>query len=215
MLGSSKPDDVTLSETHSNEQASHNPGRRQHDECALLLPVMGVVRGVAVIMNVIMVMSMLMTVPAVVMVSLLQRPFRTVGAALGLERPSDLMHMRAESFHHLGQDMIRFDVDRMFGDLCRRVPISDMPGDPGERVRVVGVDLHQILGRRLHLDQGSIGELERIAMRKVCRLGQIQQELVTSIALHGNAPSIAGLTIQRDGIDGDSLAQIGAADDSC
>lgn len=176
---------------------------------------MGVVRVVAVIMNVIVVVSMLMTVPAVVMVSLLKRPFRTVGAALGLERPSDFMHMRPKPFHHLGQDMIGLDVDCVFCDLCRRVPIADMPSDPCERMRVVGVDLHQILGRRLHLDQGSVGELQRIAMGKVRRLGQIQQELVTSIALHGDAPPIACLAIERDGIDGDALAEIGAADDSC
>ena len=68
-----------------------------------------------------------------------------VGAALRLEGAHHGLHGAALAAHHLGQDMVVLDIDRVGGDLGRRVPVADMPGDAHQPQRVLGLDLQQAL----------------------------------------------------------------------
>jgi len=162
-------------------------------------------------MGVAVLVGMTFTILAVMMMALLQRTFRAVCTALRLERPANLMHVGTESFHHFSQYVIGLDVDRMLGDLCRRVPIADMPGDTGEGQRIMCVYFEQVLRRCLDFDKRTIRQLQRVAVRKIRCLGQIKQEFVAPIAFHGDAAPIARLAIERYRVNRNALAEIDTA----
>ena len=114
----------------------------------------------------VMVMTMLVvTVMAVIMAGMVAiGVIVVVGAALGLERPRHGVHRAALAAHHLGEDMVVLDLDRVSGDLGRGVAVADMPGDPHQPQRVLGADLEQALRRGLDQDEPAVLQLHGIAV---------------------------------------------------
>src|SRR5690606_10654788 len=91
-------------------------------------------------------------------------PLAAVGAALWLERADHRMHMGAKANHHRLKNVIRLNVDRVGRDFRRCVAIAEMPGDPGERVCVGGVNLHERLGGSNDANERTILELQGVAV---------------------------------------------------
>jgi hypothetical protein len=138
----------------------------------MVVPVMVPVDLPVLVRRVVMSMAVLvgMAVAAVVMAAIV-----VVGAALGLERALHERRGAALAAHHLGEHVVILNVDRIGGDLGRRVAVADVPGDPHQAERVLGPHLQQRLRRRLHLDEASVLELQRVAVVLCRRLVEIEQ----------------------------------------
>ena len=148
-----------------------------------------------VVTVVVMVVAMGMTVVGVTVA------MAFIGTAFGLERPRNARNGTAQSTHHLGQDVVIFDVDRLGGDLGRRMAIADVPSDLGEPVGRLGADLEKGLRSRDDADQSAVFELERVAALRRGRLLQVEQKLRSLLACESHATAMAPLVVERDGID--------------
>lgn len=168
-------------------------------------------------MPMLMVMGVVMVGPmltaSMMVMALRQRPLAAVGTALGIERAHDMVDVRTEPDNHLLQNVIRLDIDGAACDLCRYVPVADVPRDARQGVRVVRVDLQQGLGRCHDFHEAAPLDLECIAVREIGRLGQIEQKGVAAIGRERDPPPVPRFAVKRNGIDGDAADHFGAADD--
>ncbi len=110
-----------------------------------------------------MTMTMPMVVPAIVLVS----------AAFRLEGTLDLTGEAALASHHLRQHVVALDVDRIRGDLRRRVAVTDVPGEAYEPQRVLGGDFQQGLRRGGDAHERTVIQLHGVAVRENRRLVEV------------------------------------------
>jgi len=124
-----------------------------------------------------------------------------VGAALGLEWASDAGGGAAEAADQFGKHVVVFDVDRVGGDLGRRVAVADVPGDLGEPGRRLSTDLEQRLRGGGDLDQPAVLEPEGIAALGGRGLVEVEQEFEAAVGLQRHAPAVAALVVECDRVD--------------
>ena len=96
----------------------------------------------------VMVMVMMVMMAMTVMMTVIMAAIMVIRPALGLEGPRDGSCHSALAAHHLCQNVIVLDIERISGDFRRRVPVADMPGDPHQPQRVLGADFEERLRRR-------------------------------------------------------------------
>ena len=63
-----------------------------------------------------------------------------VGSALRIERRIDRGDFCAKARQHFREHMIRPDQDAVFLDSSRHVPVAEVPGEPGQVMRVRCLD---------------------------------------------------------------------------
>ncbi len=124
-----------------------------------------------------------------------------VGAALGLEGALHRRHRTALPAHHLGQDVVVLDVDRVGGDLGRGMAVADMPGDAHQPQRVLGADLQQALRCGLDLDKAPVLQLHGVAISQHRGLVEIEQDIEPAIGLEGKATAIAIVMVEGERVD--------------
>ncbi|MGF7051205.1 hypothetical protein GGC47_000365 [Bosea sp. OAE752] len=124
-----------------------------------------------------------------------------VGAALGLEGAFHRRHRTALPAHHLGQDVVVLDVDRVGGDLGRGMAVADMPGDAHQPQRVLGADLQQALRCGLDLDKAPVLQLHGVAISQHRGLVEIEQDIEPAIGLEGKAAAIAVVMVEGERVD--------------
>jgi hypothetical protein len=124
-----------------------------------------------------------------------------VGAALGLEGALHRRHRTALPAHHLGQDVVVLDVDRVGGDLGRGMAVADMPGDAHQPQRVLGADLQQALRCGLDLDKAPVLQLHGVAIGQHRGLVEIEQDIEPAIGLEGKAAAIAVVMVEGERVD--------------
>lgn len=124
-----------------------------------------------------------------------------VGAALGLEGALHRRHRTALPAHHLGQDVVVLDVDRVGGDLGRGMAVADMPGDAHQPQRVLGADLQQALRCGLDLDKAPVLQLHGVAISQHRGLVEIEQDIEPAIGLEGKAAAIAVVMVEGERVD--------------
>lgn len=134
-----------------------------------------------------------------------------VGATLGLERAHHRTHCAALAAHHFGQNMVVLDIDRVGGNLGRRVPVADMPGDAHQPQRVLRADFEQALRRRLHQHEPAILELDGIAVPQRGGLIEIEQDIEPTIGLEREAAAVAVVMVERQRVDDAILPDGGLA----
>ena len=168
---------------------------------------------VAVVAMAMMGVIVVVMVAVVVMMAVIVAAIVIVGSALRLEGTLDGRRRAALAAHHLGEDMVLLDVDRVGEDFGGCVPVADVPRDAQEPQRVLGPDLEETLRGRLHLDEPSVLELDGVAVGERRRLVEIEQEVEAFIALECDAAAVAALVIEGHRI-GDALSLDGwLADD--
>jgi hypothetical protein len=141
-------------------------------------------------------------------------PLAAVGAALWLERADHRMHMGAKANHHRLKNVIRLNVDRVGRDFRRCVAIAEMPRDPGERVCIGGMNLHERLGGSNDADEGSVLELQGVTVGKIGRLGKVKQNGPAAVSGHRNAAAVARRPVEGDAVDNRLGADLGFPDDA-
>lgn len=131
----------------------------------IVIVIMAAATGVA--MGVVMIMRMI-----VVMAVLAAMGFRRlIGAALRLEGGLHHLHLRPEAACHLFQHGIAGDADPVSQQLGRHVPVAQVPGEPGQVMRVARDQLgHRLLGGD-HGHGAPVVEGEPVALLQTGRLG--------------------------------------------
>ena len=154
----------------------------------VIVPMMPVI--VVAVVVVVMPVAVAVVVPAIVL----------VGAALRLEGAHHDGGRAALAAHHLGQNVVVLDVDRVRRHLGGGVPVADVVGHLQEPQRVLGAHLQQALGRGLHLHEAAVLELHGIAVVQHRGLVEIEQEIEAGIAFQRDAAAVAALVIEGDGV---------------
>lgn len=124
-----------------------------------------------------------------------------VGPAFGIEGNADLADIRPQALQHVDDDMIVADQQAVMVDLGRQMPVAEMPGQPCERRGIAAAHLDEILLGGPHLDEAALLQLEPVTAMQHHRLDQIEQEIEPTIAQHAQAPTVAIVEQQSDGID--------------
>eukprot|EP01036_Dinobryon_divergens_P007108 gene7107-9463_t len=123
-----------------------------------------------------------------------------VGAALRVERHAHLAHVGAQPLQHVDDDVIVANQDAVAVDLGRQVAVAEMPGQPRERRGVAAAHLDEILVRGLDLDIAALLQLQAIALVQHHGLDKVQQEVETAIAQDAQAPAVAIVEQEGDGV---------------
>ena len=172
---------------------------------SVLVMIVGMIMPVAVI---------LMAVPMILGVTVIMAMDApvTIGAAFRVERGFDGRHGGAEPFQHRLDDMVAADAQLLAEKFGWQVAVAEMPGDPHEMGGVAGRDLGQRLRRRLDGDDVAVLEQQPVAMAQRHRVRQVEQEGRAALGRHRDAPAMARIEIEDDGIDGRLGPQAGGID---
>ena len=155
--------------------------------------IMVVMRMVAAVMMVVVVPMIVAVVVRVGGVALALR----ISAAFWIERRLERDHAGAKTFGHRLDDGIAPDAQRLWRYFSRQMAVAEVPGDPCQSGGVGGANFDQSFGRRDDLDDAAVLELQSVAGAQHHRLGQIEQEVETAHAGHGDAAPIALVVVQH------------------
>ena len=153
--------------------------------------VMIVLVGRMIVMGVVVMPMIVMTIPAA-----------GIGAAFRIERRVDGDDARAEALHHLLDHMIAPDAQALADDLCRQVPIAEMPGDPHQMIRIAAANLDKRLRRGDHFDEAAVFQHQRIAAAQRDGFLQVEQEFQPASADHRHAAAMPVIEIEHHRIGG-------------
>ena len=169
---------------------------------AMLVMTMVIMSMIIVVMMAIMIMRRMSVRRVIVVMAFrdLTMAAAGIGAAFGIERRLDLDDARAKPLHHRLDDVIAPDTQTLGHDLCRQMPIAEVPGDPDQMMRVAAANLDQGLRRRDDFDQTSIVEHQRVAAAQRDGAFEVEQELQTARARHRHPPPVTVVEIENDGI---------------
>lgn len=172
----------------------------------MVMPVAVILMAVPMILGVIVIMVVTVTV-----IMAMDAPV-TIGAAFRIERRFDGRHRGAEAFQHRLDDMVAADAQPLAEKFGRQMTVAEMPGDPHEMGGVAGRYLGQRLRRRLDGDDAAVLEQQPVAMAQRNRIRQVEQEGCAALGRHRDAPAMAGVEIEDDGVDSRLGPQAGGID---
>jgi hypothetical protein len=132
-----------------------------------------------------------------------------IRAAFRLEPRLQARDRAAEPARHLLDDRVGRDADTVCENLRRHVPVSDVPGESRQMMRVRRRDVGDRLVRRHHADDAAVFQEKPIAMPEMRGLGQIEQEDKVALRPHGDATPMAAVMREDDGVEGRAVGQFG------
>ena len=136
-----------------------------------------------------------------------------MGAALRLERALHRGGRAALPAHQLGHGRAVFHVKRLIGDLDEPVLAAEMPGKAHEAQRVLGPNLQQLLGCRLHLHEPPVLKPQRIAVVDGGFHVEVEHDLGAALGLQGRLAAVARLVVESDRVHDTVGLHGGLADD--
>lgn len=139
-----------------------------------------------------------MAVPVIVCVIMPVRAAVTVGTALRIEGSLHWVQPSAEPFHHVLYNVIAPDPEGRAHELRRQMPVAQMPGDPDEMGRVLGLDLDKVFRFGHHFDNPPVLQLKTIGVAQVNGARFVQQKGQTFFSAQDGPPAIAVIEIERD-----------------
>jgi len=99
-----------------------------------------------------------------------------IGAAFGVERRGKRNDLAAELQNHVLDHVIAANAQAFTHQLCRQVPVAEMPGNFNQMGRVLGEDLDKILRLGQHFDKPAVFQLQPVAMVQMDGRGFVQEE---------------------------------------
>ena len=105
-----------------------------------------------------------------------------VGAVLRIERRFERRQPRAEPAQHVLDYVVAPDPQPIADDLYIDVPVTDMPGEPRQLMRIRRRDLDERLRPADNPDDGAVVEDQAIAIVQGRGLRQIEQKARTALA---------------------------------
>lgn len=165
--------------------------------------IMLAMRMTVVIVTVVIVAATVMAVAVIGMIMMGVRLMRGgIGTAFGIERRLDLDDARAETLHHVLDDMIAANAQALCHDLRRQVAIAEMPGEPHQMAGICAAYLDQRLGRCDHLDTAAVFQHQGVAAAQGDGVFQIEQEFQSARPRHHHATTMTIVEVENDGVDG-------------
>jgi hypothetical protein len=158
----------------------------------MIMIVLVTMRVIVAVMTVSMGVTMMMV--RVVMIA-------DMGAALRLEGALHRSHSAALPTRKFRQGRIVLDVEGVIRNLGKAMVAAEMPGETRKAERVLGPDLQELLGSRLHLHKASILEPEGVAVVDGGLHVEIEQDLGPAFPLQRSLPAVPGLMIEDHRID--------------
>jgi hypothetical protein len=188
---------------------------------AVLMLVIMVVVLVTVVMFVIVV-TMPVVIIAMSMLVVPVRPWgcitgidmaaRRIGAPFGIERPLDRRDPRPKPSQHILDHVIGANTDCVRENLCRQMPVADVPAQADELAWPPRPDLDQCLGCGHDLDQATVLQLQRITAAKHQRLWEVEQKGQPLDAAHNGPPPMPVVKLKHDGVGGVGRPTAGSVD---
>ncbi len=160
------------------------------------------VRMVVMMVRVIMAM---MVMPMVVIANM--------GAAL---RPEGTFHRgggAALPAGQFGERRVVLDVERLARDFDQTVMAAEMPGEPHQAKRVLGLHLQEPLRCGLHLHQVAVFQPQGVAVVEGGLHVEVEQDLGAALAFQGSLAAVPRLVIQGHRVDDTVGLHGGLADD--
>ncbi len=114
-----------------------------------------------------------------------------------------MAHGRAEALDHRLDDVVAANADAVGRERGRQVAVAEVPGDAHQFGWRRGGDLGERLRRGAHEDQPSVLQLQRVAVAKRDRLGEIEQEFELARALHRDAAPVPLVVVENDRVGGE------------
>ena len=116
---------------------------------AMVVPAGAIVMVMMMVVAVMMIMPAFMSVMMIMpmMVMTMRRDMLRIGAALGIERRLDFLHLRAEATRHVGDNMVAPDTQLAAEYLCGEMAIAEVPCDAHEVLGVARENFEQGFGR--------------------------------------------------------------------
>jgi hypothetical protein len=121
-----------------------------------------------------------------------------VSAAFGLERSLHRCQVRSEPMEHSLNYMIGPNAEDLISNFGRQMPISQMPGNTHELIRIRVPDFYNKLRGGLNLQQPSIVELQGISIGHGYRFWKIEKNIFARIRREANAAAMACVEVERD-----------------
>ncbi len=161
----------------------------------IMFVIMGMVVTATAIVAVFVIVIM-MTMTVMVMLVGPRRLFG-VGAAFRLKRCIHARDLCTQFRDHFFQHMVTADQDAVSQNLRGHVPVSDMPGDAREKMRL-GPDFDYRLARGNHAHHTAIFERNAIAVAQHRRVSEVQQEYGVLRTAHGNTAAVTAVMRKLD-----------------
>jgi hypothetical protein len=158
-----------------------------------------------VVMMVRVIMAMMMIVPMVVIadMSAALRPEGTFHRGGGAALPAG----------QFGERRVVLDVERLARDFDQTVMAAEMPGEPHQAKRVLGLHLQEPLRCGLHLHQIAVFQPQGVAVVEGGLHVEVEQDLGAALAFQGSLAAVPRLVIQGHRVDDTVGLHGGLADD--
>lgn len=125
-----------------------------------------------------------------------------IGSTFGIERRFDRDHFCAETFHHIFDDVVAANAKSLADNLRRQMPVTEMPSDAHEMMRIGTANLDQRFRRGDHLDQAPVFEHQCIATAQRSGFFKVQKKFHAARAGHRQATAMPVVEIEHDGVGG-------------
>jgi hypothetical protein len=110
----------------------------------------------------------------------------------------DQVHVAAETFDHIANDMIGPDSDAIAKQLDRKMAVAQVPGDADEFAVLMRMDFHQRFRLGAHVDDASVIQQQAVAVTQTDRLRQVDQHLGARAGGQENPSTVAAIEVNED-----------------
>lgn len=153
------------------------------------------------IMTMIMrVFVMAMIMPVMVMPAVMRVATTGISSAFGIERRLDFNDARAETLHHVFDDMVAANAKPLADDLSWKMSVAEVPCKANEMMRIDAANFDQRLGRGNNLDKPPIFEHERVATAQRNGFFEIEKKFQPSRSRHHHTAAMTIVEIEHNRI---------------
>lgn len=182
--------------------------RRTDMRVSVSMPmIVAVIMPAAAILAVFMMMTMpmvamIMMGVLVIRVAMPMRLGRLISPAFRLEARLDDLDARPQPARHLLQHAIARSADTVGEQLCRHMPVAEMPGKTRQVMRVLRDDLRHRLLRRDHSHNATVIQREPIAVLQPGGFGQVEQKHHVALPAHRDPATVTPVMRQHHAVGG-------------
>lgn len=146
---------------------------------------------------VVMMMFMVVVVMTMMMSVIMMGMATGICTAQRAENCRYIRHRGAEPLEHRLDDMITKNEDAIILDLCRQMPVADMPGEFGYVERIAPANLVEFLACSADFNFASVIQNEPVSVAQHHRLREIDKHLLAAFQSNGFAPQMAFIAFKN------------------
>jgi len=121
-----------------------------------------------------------------------------VGATLGLERRPKVPQLSTETTEHVLDHVVGPETEHALADLRRQMPVSQVPGETRQLVRILVADLDDGLRGCLDPEPSPVVEPEPVTVGHGDGLGKLEQDGLAIVRGEAYAAAVAGIELEGE-----------------